>query len=284
MLTALQLLEPCPTYICVAHELHEDGSDHLHAFVQWDKKIDKRSERFFDVEGYHPNIQSARKPKECHDYVTKDNDFVTFGVPPSFTSTTMVNYEEIIASCSTQEEFLKKIREANPKDYIFQYERLLFFARHHFKTVVAPYVSPYDDFPNVPDAVQQWESDEFLGSHPRKKTLVLEGPSRIGKTAWARALGRHMYFNGCANFKDDWDDEAQYIIFDDFEWQFIPNKKGFFGCQETFQITGKYMPIRTVQWGKPCIVLTNKPLAIPHEDIEWYRANCVFINVKDSFY
>jgi len=75
-------------YTVVGHELHEDGSDHLHALMQLEKKMDSRNPSFFDLEdededgnalNYHGNYQSARDCADVDTYVKKGGDFVTHG-------------------------------------------------------------------------------------------------------------------------------------------------------------------------------------------------------------
>lgn len=181
------------------------------------------------------------------------------------------------------DDFMAKIAVAHPRDFILNHERLEYFGRKHFKLIVPPYVPLFTNF-KLPTLVQNWVDEEFKGNKHRKKSLALIGPSKLGKTEWARSLGRHMYFNHLANFKDDWDNDAEYIIFDDFSWDFIPNKKGFFGGQQSFSVSGKYMPVKTVQWGKCCIYLSNVYPTIKDEDVEWYRVNCTFIDVVNKMY
>lgn len=113
----------------------------------------------------------------------------------------------------------------------------------------------------------------------RPRSLILESPSRFGKTEWARSLGPHMYFNHLFNL-DDWRDDALYIIFDDFEWQFIPAKKCFLGAQKMFSISDKYRKKRTVKFGKPCIVLTNILPVLT----TWEAANTVTVRLNKQLF
>jgi len=69
-----------PTYIVVSSELHEDGSLHRHAYMQFDKPIRTRDKRYFDFNGFHPNIQGARNPSAVLSYVKKGGDFLENGV------------------------------------------------------------------------------------------------------------------------------------------------------------------------------------------------------------
>lgn len=184
---------------------------------------------------------------------------------------------------TTYQDFMNAVREHQPRDYVLNHEKLEYFAMKHFKQAKEDYVSLYTTFKLHP-VIQTWLNEEFNSDKRRKKSLVIIGPSKLGKTEWARSLGIHMYFNGFANFKEDWNDEAEYIIFDDFEWEFIPNKKGFFGGQLEFQICGKYMPTRSIKWGKKCIYLTNKFPDIKKDDIDWYKENCIFLEINNKFY
>lgn len=174
-------------------------------------------------------------------------------------------------------------KQLDPKNYVLNHEKLEYFSAKHFKQEKIVYVSPYDRF-IIPNELQEWLTDHFLSDQRRKKSLFLIGPSKLGKTEWARSLGRHMYFNGATNFKDDWDDDAEYLIFDDIDWNFIPQKKGFFGCQQEFVINGKYMRSRSIKWGKPVIYCANNDPRIEEQDIDWYKCNSVRVYVNKKFF
>jgi len=189
----------------------------------------------------------------------------------------------VVSEAKSYEEFLQLCQLHYPRDYVLNHERLEYFGKKHFAEKKEPYVSPFTEF-RLPEIVTRWFETEFNSDKRRKKSLVLIGASKLGKTEWARSLGHHMYFNHLANFKDDWDDTARYIIFDDFEWDYIPNKKGFFGGQLTFQISGKYMKVKTVKWGKCCIYLTNHHPNIKNEDMDWFKENCLFVELLNKVY
>lgn len=116
----------------------------------------------------------------------------------------------------------------------------------------------------------------------RPKSLILVGPTRCGKTAWARSLGQHMYFNGSFNL-DDWDNDAEYAIFDDWEdWTRFFNYKQFLGAQQEFTLADKYRAKRTLTWGKPCIILSNEmPL---FKDWKWIEGNCFICIIENPLF
>jgi len=193
------------------------------------------------------------------------------------------DWKSVLDLATTYQEFMDMCKENQPRDFVLNHEKLEYFAMKHFAKAKEPYVPAFTEF-RIHPIVQTWLDNQFNSDARRKKSLILIGASKLGKTEWARSLGPHMYFNGYANFKDDWDDSARYIIFDDFEWEFIPNKKGFFGGQLEFQISGKYMRTKSIKWGKCCIYLTNKYPNISNEDVDWYKENCIFLEVKNKMY
>ncbi|AHM88320.1 RepA [Axonopus compressus streak virus] len=68
----LSLLSPYHVmFITVTSELHKDGTPHIHALAQTDKRVHTYSPGFFDVQGFHPNIQSARSPQTVLSYILK---------------------------------------------------------------------------------------------------------------------------------------------------------------------------------------------------------------------
>jgi len=89
---------------------------------------------------------------------------------------------------------------------------------------------------------------------------------------------------------DAWRDDARYIVFDDIPWGHIPNRKGFIGGQGSITVTGKYRAPRTVEWGRPCIVLANgdmdplNDLLYGTEEREWFNANTVYVKLERALY
>jgi len=122
----------------------------------------------------------------------------------------------------------------------------------------------------------------------RAISLFLGGPSRFGKTSWARSIGRHSYFCGLFNL-DDYDHTGKYQIFDDFEWKFVPYRKQWFGGQLRFAVTDKYRRKTTIQnGGRPSIFLFNndndpRMEMTPYERI-YYEKNSIFIDLEREMF
>jgi len=267
-------LEPSVKFCRVARELHADGNPHLHVLLSCSKKRDIRSAGHFDWLGKHPNVQSCRNLVDVLDYISKDGDFVDFGVPPG-----TKNVWSTILGADNKEDFLALVKEHDPCNFVLRYEQVINYAETNYKPPVPIYSPKFTEFV-VPTVLSNWVSDELRGSHDRRKSLVLCSPSRFGKTQWARSLGEHAYFNTMVDFKPGWDNGIAYVIFDDFLWEYVPNKKCFFGGQETFTLTDKYRKKQTVQWGRVLIYLCNE---LPPLD-DWYKANTVIISLHKPLF
>lgn len=69
---------------------------------------------------------------------------------------------------------------------------------------------------------------------------------------------------------------ANYVIFDDFDFEFFPNKKAWWGAQNEFTATDKYCKKKQIIFGKPLIYICN-----PDQDPRshklwnnWFNDNC----------
>lgn len=88
-----------------------------------------------------------------------------------------------------------------------------------------------------------------------------------------------MYFQNLFNL-GDWDDDAQYLVWDDIPFAFITARKAFFGAQQQITITDKYKRKKTVVWGKPCIFLDNKFPRWPAGEEDWYEENTCIVYIE----
>nr|pir C2 protein - Panicum streak virus [Panicum streak virus] len=98
----------------------------------------------------------------------------------------------------------------------------------------------------------------------RKRSLYICGPTRTGKTSWARSLGRHNYWQNNIDWSS-YDEEAQYNVVDDIPFKFCPCRKRLVGCQKDYIVNPKYGKRRKVASKSiPTIILAN-------EDEDWLK-------------
>jgi len=79
LLNFLASLKHEASYIIVCHEKHKDGSPHLHAVVKFQNKVDIKKETYFDINGFHPNIQTTKNINASIQYCKKDGDYIEEG-------------------------------------------------------------------------------------------------------------------------------------------------------------------------------------------------------------
>lgn len=122
----------------------------------------------------------------------------------------------------------------------------------------------------------------------RSKSLILYGPSRLGKTVWSRSLGKHFYFGGIFSARDLNDDDVKYAVFDDIAGgiKFFPRFKDWLGCQMEFQVKQLYRDPQLFRWGRPCIWVANTDprLEMTHDDIMWLEVNCIFVEITEAIF
>jgi len=120
----------------------------------------------------------------------------------------------------------------------------------------------------------------------RPKSLIIHGDSRLGKTIFSRNLGPHVHWQRDFNLRKLINmgvDNVDYAIFDDVAWDNAALKnegfKAWLGGNKSFDVSDKFQGKFTLNWGKPCILLTNKDPweGLHFDDSKWLRKNVVYV-------
>jgi len=160
MLEALKAIKEYENF-AICRERHQDGQYHLHCMLRYAAPINIRNASYYDVNGYHPNIQSARKPKDVLTYIKKDGNFLE-------NWPTKRSYAEIIEAAKSKEEFLNLVKENQPKDFIINNERIEYYADKYFTRPDSPHYELFSPQPwTLPNEITNWLSGEF----PKKGIL-----------------------------------------------------------------------------------------------------------------
>jgi len=277
----------------IGRENHADGGIHLHAFVDFGREYSTRNARQFDVEGHHPNVLPGKKtPEKMFDYATKEGDVVAGGLERPHGSDVHQSgdpWHEIILA-DTREQFFDLCGRLAPRSLACSFPSLCKYADWKYRDDPEPYHNP-DGYTYAPERVEglsEWVRDNLEGYQPgrRGQSLVLIGPSRLGKTMWARSLGNHVYFGGLFSL-DEFSPDVDYAVFDDIQGglEFFHGYKFWLGHQQTFFATDKYRGKKLIQWGKPAIWCSNTdPRIDKGADYDWLCANCTFIFVDSPLW
>jgi len=74
-------LVPPPQYVVVAEEKHQDGTGHLHAFLNYDEKLLKKNAGpWLEFKKHKVNILPCKFPLLARKYVMKDENYLEHGM------------------------------------------------------------------------------------------------------------------------------------------------------------------------------------------------------------
>nr|UTM74950.1 replication-associated protein [Tick-associated circular DNA virus] len=283
----------------VGREHHEDGGIHLHVFCDFGRKFRSRRVDVFDVGGKHPNVsKSYGTPEKGYDYAIKDGDVVCGGLGrPSRPTRGDLDGEtdslwHQIAEAKTRDQFWELVHLYDPRAAITSFPAIAKYADWKFAYQPPVYESPANAqfVGQESDGRDDWLLEVGIGaerSGARVRSLVLFGPSKTGKTTWARSLGEHIYVLGLVGGKEcSRAPDVDYAVFDDIRGgiKFFPAFKEWLGGQASVTVKELYREPRLLPWGKPCIWCANKDprLEMDPVDQEWMNANCLFVEITEE--
>ncbi|BAA25580.1 unnamed protein product [Miscanthus streak virus - [Japan 98]] len=144
-----RLTEKIPGYIKVSQEFHKDGDPHLHVLIQLNTKLCTRNPKFFDVQGFHPNIQPVRDAEKVFGYISKTNgdsdemgELQLRNKKPE-KPTRDQRMAMIIASSTNRNEYLSMVRKEFPFDWAIRLQQFEYSAAALFTEPPPVYQSPY---------------------------------------------------------------------------------------------------------------------------------------------
>lgn len=175
----------------------------------------------------------------------------------------------------SKEQALQIIKANKPRDYCLHGEQIIKNLALHFFTPPKPFEPyPQNSF-KVKPILWDWV-EKNIGlkygapgqptsapalNKKRYLLLVLIGPTKLGKTEWARSIGRHIYWKGMCKLDDLERTDYDYIVIDDVDWEFVPNsikKSVLLGTGDCI-VTDKYVKKLAVTANKPVIYIMNPP-------------------------
>ncbi|QIJ55591.1 replication-associated protein [Marmot associated genomovirus 1] len=291
----------------VAREVHpKTGGVHLHVFVDFGRKFRSRSPQIFDVDGRHPNVVPSRgTPEKGYDYAIKDGDVVAGGLerprPRGGMSVGAERVSNVAHLCETSTEFLELFDEMDRATLFKSFVGIRAYADWRYALEPEPYRPPVgaEFFGGDVDGRDEWLAQSGIGHGDRPKSLIMYGPSRTGKTTWARSLGNHLYFERILSAKVAIQgvENVEYAVFDDVSFSHTPGWKSWFGAQAEIGLRQLHRDAVYVKWGKPIIwcsnrdprqeirlhIEANKGLFF-QDDLDWIEANCIFVYVGEPIF
>lgn len=178
ILTFLSTLGKLSEYV-IGLEAHADGTPHLHCVLRYSPRVETRSARYFDYNGFHPNLEIPGTKADLHRvarYASKDGDFIQKGTLLKISRTEL--YSKILEQQSITSAFIS----AHP-DIL----GLNFTSIHSWLRLYNSQRDPY-----------------VVKTLPKQRHLWVHGGSNTGKTTWLRGyLVRYTASAGIPP-NDDW--------------------------------------------------------------------------------
>lgn len=262
----------------VASEYHKDGSPHLHAYIHFNKKRNIKSQNFFDIQGYHPNIQACRSIKAVAKYITKDGNYSVFGIEDIQCLLANSAVSNAISSCATLNYDWKAVAREDPESF-FRHssaiQKYCFAMRSKRLEPEYSRVNLIEKLSNLYDSetfsgnlltILSWLVDNLDPEETRafkQRQLFIWGPANQGKTTMILELQKYLrvYFPPSdEEFYDAFDDnDVDLVVFDEFKGQKKIQFMNQFlqGSPMTLRVKGGQYEKRS---NPPCIILSNFPL------------------------
>lgn len=121
VLEILRLALPEFSSYIVAHELHQNGDDHIHCYIEFPEPFRSRNSKFADLHwqmrDYHGNYQGCRSAKNVIKYCTKAEDFIS-----------NMDVAALLQKKNSKREMGAKIvlEESNLTDLVLSFPELIF--------------------------------------------------------------------------------------------------------------------------------------------------------------
>lgn len=199
--------------ICI--EQHQDGSPHLHAAVEFKKKLTTKRQDYFDFNGFHPNIQAAKNWPATQNYVKKGNNWEDFNNNENESDDEFDLYE--MAETHSSREFFEQCRKAKVP---YAYAQQAWRSRSSIFNLT-------ESIPN--GATIREDLGQITIDEEERTSVVIIGPSGIGKTTWAKRNCKKpalfvTHLDGLRNLRT----EHQCIVFDDMDFRHLPRNTQIF--------------------------------------------------------
>lgn len=178
----------------IAEEAHEDGSPHMHAFLQFRDQVHTRDERYFDYEGKHPHINTPNKKtsiEKVKKYCMKEGDYI------KSEGLVILGKREALFRTLIEEGMTKKVVLENPE-------------------VMALNFSSIKGWLGLLGRGKNEKPERIM---PKKRHLWIWGPSNSGKSTWAQAY-RSVFNAESIPLNNDWsriDQDTELLYVDEYK-------------------------------------------------------------------
>jgi hypothetical protein len=149
-------------------EDHKDNTPHYHVLGEWKSKKNIKNARHFDIDGYHPNIQSTRNRLAAWRYIHKTKGRSThvggdMAMPGSVKKEMKDGWWTESVNITDKDKFVSRIKAEAPREYILNYNNIRSYLSDCFQPKEEEYKHPdMDGDWRLPREVQDWVQENLL--------------------------------------------------------------------------------------------------------------------------
>lgn len=184
-------------YAVCSNEKHEDGTNHLHAYVQLREQTCFKNPNCLDFNGKHGDYKTAFKPVECRDYVMKDGDYVEYG---EFKTETDRKREKMLEKHEMTKEHNKLVLENKVHELVDNGQL------------------PIIQVPLMEKAKAQYiASKQMPGKIIQRECIWIYGKPGCGKSTWVRNKEEVIYEKNAENKWWDMYQHEEAVLIEDLD-------------------------------------------------------------------
>lgn len=216
--------------IIVSRELHTDGEPHLHCYLYYERPFDCTNERFFDLEGFHPNLQAAKSLRAVQGYIKKDGDFIQEGINYKAELSAITDHTSVLCKRLIDGESVEELVRENPT-LVRGFKKLIEDV-HVFRNYCAPKLSRCSGF--IPNTFGL--NMPLMSTKQSHYWLWSESPNK-GKTTFLKAIQAQypsLWYSWTEKYQQA-APYAQFVLLDEYSIGHLTIMTLNSMCDRTFQ-------------------------------------------------
>jgi len=161
-----------PSYVVVSRELHQDGTPHFHAYVEFGERVCIRdARRKYTCDAREPNITTQKygKSSKLIEYVKKEGDYKEEGEPGAEAKSRGARFVELLGSSGNAESFKRELL-CDPTlawDAVRAWSSVSTFAEYKFRPSGQESTYETAEF-RTPETLQEWVQENLVGKNDKQ--------------------------------------------------------------------------------------------------------------------
>lgn len=235
----------------VASEKHQDGTDHLHAFIKYGKKTEW-SPRKWDLDSYHGNYQKARSWQDVKAYCLKGGNFIASFDPEAASKKKSCGRE--LNKRLIEEDLTGLVLEGEIR--LQDYLRLKAAKEAFLRDITETLPRCTDWIPNGLGLALPVKTTDYKLRH----LWIWSSEANKGKTTFIRSLSQihPCYWYSYSEAYQNPHPATQFVLLDEYSKAWLPAQQLNMMCDSSWTYCLKGQPAVSLK-DTTIIICSNKP-------------------------